>query len=71
MANEHDWDDWDNGQRGATVEDFERPTHSRLLGPDGQRLPYEEVAFGFQPSGRKGVVREAKRNTRSLRKAFG
>lgn len=71
MANEYDCNDWQNDQRGASVDDFERPTHSRILGPDGNRLPYEEFRFGFQPSGSKKVVRSAKWNTRSIRKAFG
>ena len=38
-----------------TVLETDRPTHSRLLGPDGRPLPYEQPRPGFdlkpQPKG--------------------
>ena len=40
---------WENGNDRPDLDDFNRPTHSRLLGPDGEPLAYREFKFGFQP----------------------
>ena len=70
-ADAYDYEDWNFEPKGGCVDDFERPTHSRLLGPSGHPLPYEEFKFGFQPAGSKRPVPQARWNNRSIRKAFG
>ncbi|MGB1215730.1 MAG: hypothetical protein ACPG4X_20335 [Pikeienuella sp.] len=42
-------DDMDQAGYCADVECYEthRPSHSELLGPDGEPLPYEEYRVGF------------------------
>ena len=44
--------DW-NGEEtpmADAVSISDRPTHSDLLGPDGNPLRYETIKFGFQPT---------------------
>lgn len=46
-----DMEDWGETE-GREVLVEEKPTHSRLLGPDGHPLPYDDHPFGFDLSRR-------------------
>lgn len=47
------FDHWYEANQSITVDDFEYPTHSKLLGPNGQPLAYEpRQKMGFDLSKR-------------------
>lgn len=48
MSEPTHYDDWNHNGRVATVcHETYRPTHSDLLGPDGEPLRYERQTVGF------------------------
>jgi hypothetical protein len=62
--------DWDNADRAPDLDEIYRPTHSRLLGPDGHPLPYKEFKFGFQvsPKSRQSVQTSVSKHRKALRR---
>lgn len=54
MADHYDQNHWHDGL-GHTVWFEPKPEHSKLLGPDGNPLPYQKHPFGFdlKPKGKK------------------
>ena len=52
----HEGNDWGQyGHYADYVDVTQHETHSRLLGPDGKRLPYERPKVGFDLSSRDGI----------------
>jgi hypothetical protein len=48
--------DWDCGRVATQCEVSDRPLHSKLLGPDGNPLPYKhppKIGFDLTPRGSK------------------
>lgn len=50
-------DDGEQGIFADTVYEKKRPTHSHLLGPDGEPLMYEQRRIGFDLTPKKARTR--------------